>query len=324
MKKTNILHVIGSQKHLQVQAIFARRQVKSLDIEALHNETYFFENRQSVKGILKAYFDIRKIIKNSNVDIVHAHYGTMTAFISVMASNKPVAITFRGSDLNRDLSRSWLFDKIQKALSHIAANLSSVNICVSPALSRHLSYLKPEKVRVFPDGTDTMLFQPSEQKKAREKLGLDFKSKVILFYGRSPIIKGLKLAQQSVDLTKKRLDNVFFLNLDGSCKPENVPNYMNAADCFLMTSKYEGSPGIIREAMSCNLPVVSVDVGDVAVHLNGVSNSYICARTPESIAERLEQILQKCDRSDGREKCDSFSLETISKKLSALYNELQS
>ena len=43
----------------------------------------------------------------------------------------------------------------------------------------------------------------------------------------------------------------------------DVPIWINASDVLLMTSLHEGSPTIVKEALACNLPVVSVDVGDV-------------------------------------------------------------
>ena len=46
---------------------------------------------------------------------------------------------------------------------------------------------------------------------------------------------------------------------------------MNACDALLFVSMYEGSPNIVKEALACNLPIVSVAVGDVAERLEGVA-----------------------------------------------------
>ena len=58
-----------------------------------------------------------------------------------------------------------------------------------------------------------------------------------------------------------------------ACEPARVPDLMNAADCLLVTSDAEGSPTMVQEALATNLPVVSVDVGDIAERLEGVACS---------------------------------------------------
>ena len=50
---------------------------------------------------------------------------------------------------------------------------------------------------------------------------------------------------------------------------------MNAADALLLTSFIEGSPNIIKEAMACNLPIVSVRVGDVPQIIAKARNCYV-------------------------------------------------
>jgi glycosyltransferase involved in cell wall biosynthesis len=73
----------------------------------------------------------------------------------------------------------------------------------------------------------------------------------------------------------------------------DIPAYMNAADALVFTSMQEGSPNVVKEALACGLPVVSVDVGDVAERLDGMEGCQLCPdERPETIAAGLERVLK--------------------------------
>jgi glycosyltransferase involved in cell wall biosynthesis len=101
-----------------------------------------------------------------------------------------------------------------------------------------------------------------------------------------------------------------------------MPLYLNAADCFLCTSQAEGSPTILKEAMACNLPVVSVDVGDVKQRLGGVANCFIEPRDPDALANRVIQVLRSGKRSDGRVHLNDVTSEACRDRHLAIYRTL--
>ena len=59
---------------------------------------------------------------------------------------------------------------------------------------------------------------------------------------------------------------------------------MNAADVLLLTSDAEGSPMVVKEAMACNVPVVSTAVGDVADVIGGTEGCYITQPGPGAMS----------------------------------------
>ena len=103
---------------------------------------------------------------------------------------------------------------------------------------------------------------------------------------------------------------------------EKVPLYMNACDAMVFPSDSEGSPQVVKEAMACNLPVVSADVGDVAEIFSGVEGCFICPREPESMAEKLAFILERGYRTDGRGKTRRYELGATARQIIQVYQEV--
>jgi len=146
---------------------------------------------------------------------------------------------------------------------------------------------------------------------------------VLFNAGRNPAVKDPELAAAAVEQAKAHLGEVRFAVLDGSAAPEEIPTYMNAADCLLVTSRTEGSPTVVQEAMACNLPVVSVDVGDVRERIACVRNcAVIGRRDPAALGLALAALLRRPARSDGREHAQALSVDAIAARLVELYGAL--
>jgi glycosyltransferase involved in cell wall biosynthesis len=101
-----------------------------------------------------------------------------------------------------------------------------------------------------------------------------------------------------------------------------VPVWMNGSDTLLLTSLHEGSPNVVKEALACNLPVVSVDVGDVRERILGIEGCYLALPDPADLAAKLTLVHAGSRRIAGRAKIQELSLERIALKLKSLYQEL--
>jgi glycosyltransferase involved in cell wall biosynthesis len=99
-----------------------------------------------------------------------------------------------------------------------------------------------------------------------------------------------------------------------------VPVYLNACDAFVFTSNQEGSPNVVKEALACDLPVVSVAVGDVPLRLSGVEGCEVCAdERPQTIAAALERVLRRGGRVEGREAVRSLDERVLTDTLIDVY-----
>ena len=98
--------------------------------------------------------------------------------------------------------------------------------------------------------------------------------------------------------------------------------YYNAADAVLLTSKWEGSPNVIKEALACNCPLVSTDVGDVRERVEDLEGCYVAeSRAPQEIMGLLQKALAFEGKTCGREKLIADGLDhlTVAKKLESVY-----
>ncbi len=179
------------------------------------------------------------------------------------------------------------------------------------------------KVSVIPSSVELDRFAPQDQESARTALGWRSGEPIVIFYkGRNPETKRLDRALATMEVARRLHGPIRLEILDGSMDPQRIPFYLNAADCLLCTSDAEGSPTIIKEAMACNLPIVSVDVGDVRQRLEHVQNCLIRERDPAALAEGLVRLLKSGQRSDGRHHVDDVSNHACRDRLLDVYRSV--
>jgi glycosyltransferase involved in cell wall biosynthesis len=192
-------------------------------------------------------------------------------------------------------------------------------ILVSQEMKEKLKY---DKAVVIPCGINFNLFKPMPRKKARRELNLPQDKKLVLWAGQPRRAeKRFDIVKEAVALTQKEDPSVEFVLLSG--KPHDVvPKYMNACDVLVLTSDAEGSPMVIKEAMACNLPIVSVPVGDVAEVIGGTDGCYLCTQNPADVAEKLLLVLRNGGRTGGREHIRHMELGHISQRIITQYQEV--
>ena len=319
MKKIRVLAVIpdGGTK---VSMIFSHRQMNYLKASSIDVGFFMLKSRTSLKMLCSDMIAFRQKIAMFKPDVVHAHYGTMTSFFCALGTNKPLLITFRGSDLNPTSGENGFHTGIKHVLSQLSTLRARHITCVSQELKDRL-WWKSDNVSITPTGVDTSIFKPIPMKAARELLGLS--DKIVLFnVGKSPLVKRLDLAEKAIEYVNSHYQNICFVKLYGDIDPDDMPLYYNAADCLLLTSDYEGSPNVVKEALSCNCPIVSVDVGDVRDRLAGVWPSKVVKRDPAEIGEGIIEILKVGKRSNGHDMIKDLSLKNQGVQLASIYQSI--
>jgi glycosyltransferase involved in cell wall biosynthesis len=102
---------------------------------------------------------------------------------------------------------------------------------------------------------------------------------------------------------------------------EEVPIWLNASNVVLLTSQHEGSPMIVKEALACDRPIVSVDVGDVAERLSGIQGCYLARPEAADLAGKLLRVSKGPPSIRGRQTLTELSLHRVAVRLKEFYEE---
>lgn len=302
-KSLRVLEVGSNNRHAEF-APFIVEQAEALKQLGCEID-YFGVQGGGIMGYLRNRKALMKKIAAFQPNVIHAHYG-LCGLLANLQRKVPVVTTYHGSDIN---------ERKVLPFSRLSMALSAWNIFVS---KRTMHIARPHKhYSLLPCGI-TMPEKENELTGIAEiNAKLTEGKKHILFAGAfDNTIKNYPLAKAVVDL----LPNAELIELNGYTR-EQVWAMMYACDAFLMTSFTEGSPQVIKEAMACGCPIVSVDVGDVEERLNGIDGCYVAkTREPEDLAELLKKAMAT-GRTAGREKivADGLSNEQVAKRLVKIY-----
>lgn len=300
----------------QVSAIMQLR--KSLIDDRCVECDYYLVRGKGAVGYLKELPKLRKKIREYKPDVIHAHYGLCGLLANLATRSVPVVTTYHGSDINEAVSRRY---------SIWALRLSAWNIFVSQRTMDIVRGAERKNCSLIPCGVDLTDDQLTKREEARAALGWKADDKKVLFAGMyADDVKGPDLAMEAVALLNDENDgnDVELIEMRGYTR-EEVNRLMCAVDCLLMTSKTEGSPQAIKEAMACGCPIVSTDVGDVAERVAELDGCYVVrSREPKEMAEALEKAFEYKGKTKGREKilADGLSNEQIARKIVTIYESI--
>ena len=327
-----ILAVTNMYPSLKIPAsgTFIKQQIDGLKEVGLEVDVMFAER---IKDGMRVYWGIGKRVKarieEFRPDIVHVMYGGIIADqVTKAVSSLPTVVTFHGSDLlgeNLNGILRKLISSFGVRCSWRAAKRARGIIAVSEVVKKSLPKIIPSsKVKIIPCGIDTERFKPLKKNVCRETLGWNDENFHVLFpaNGGDPV-KRPELAKAAIKVVRDMGFQIEMHQLQG-VPYDQVSVWLNASDVVLLTSSHEGSPTIIKEALACHVPIVSVDVGDVRERIEGVDECYLAKADPEDLAEKLNMVRVGPRKIMGQVKTEQFCKTEIALRLKEFYETIVS
>ncbi len=251
-------------------------------------------------------------------DVVHGHYGQW-CLIARMQWTTPVVASFLGSDLLGTMTANGSYSNMSRLIVHVSRWLCQ-RVDAAIVKSEGMQKAAPGgNVFVIPNGVDFELFHPIPRAEARAGLGWDVDRCYVLF-GNDPKIpvKNFPLAQAAIECLHSRGISAELVVANGLPQTKLV-QYINASNALILSSIAEGSPNIVKEAMACNVPIVSTDIGDVSKVIGNTRGCSVCPHDPEALAAALEQALQHTEPTSGRMDIMHLDRSVVAKQVIAVY-----
>lgn len=285
-------------------------QAESIREEGCHVEYYLIKGR-GITGYLKNILPLRSIIKSNNFNVIHAHY-LFSCIIASISGAKPLVASFMGSDTE---------SRKNVVLIRILMFLFHWDCCIVKTRNMK-TRLKNKNIKIIPNGVNLDLFKPLDPLMCMEKIGWD-PAKVHVLFPSDPMRpeKNFILAEKSI----RHLGNSNVeLHTLFSIQNKEVPFHLNACKVVLLTSKWEGSPNVIKEAMACNCRIVSTNVGDVKWLINNTKGCYLADAVPDDIAAKVKIAIDLEEVANGRDRLMTLGLDsqTVATRLINLYKRV--
>lgn len=274
---------------------------------------------------------LKTMLRDPGIDLIHAHAILPIGFAAMLLGREfkiPVICTLHGSDVNVAPWRNWANKRATKwALTKVDRLFA-----VSQALAEKVRELgRHREINFVPNGADGTLFRAVAKQEARSRLGLPAAEKILLFVGNLIPVKNVPLLLQAfaqISIKDSRLCLVGDGKLKQTLKEtaasmgilerchfagerphEEIPLWMSAADCLVISSLSEGFPTVIPEAMLCRLPVLGTAVGGIPEALaGGTYGLLVKSGDVSALAEAITTVITNSELSAGlADRAESFA-----------------
>jgi len=262
-------------------------------------------------GYLRNLYTLKECIESGKYDLIHAHYGLIGYLSLFVKKNIPMVLSLMGSDVygSYDVASWGMKNLVVKFCTRKAVRNSNYVIVKSENLLNEIGPI--DNVSIVPNGVDFDWYK--ERDSNYDNL------KVLSIVDPNCKRKNYALAVEAFKSVRTR-DALLFNPFPVSKK--DVVQEIRSSAVVLLTSLNEGSPNIVKEAMACNVPVVSTDVGDVRELFSGATGCYITSFDANDVAISIDKALAFNKNTNGREVLEHLEIDNVAKKIYNIYKKV--
>jgi glycosyltransferase involved in cell wall biosynthesis len=301
-----------------------------------------------MKYDFRALFRLIAKLRTERPDILHTFlfHSNLIGRIAGRIAHVPIII----SSIRNEYFGGFFRERLLKWTDSLCTITTIVSQRAAERM-RRLQIVSAEKIKVIYNGVDTDKFVKINSQEARKNLGIkggpvfvsvgslteqkgypylfealanlkgEYPDLVLLVIGEGPERQALEKNVRTL-----KLENAIrFLGVR-----ENVVDYLNAADIFILASLWEGLPNVVIEAMACEVLVIATNVGGVSEIIDdGVNGFLVPSRDAMALAQKIRYALELSDvrrREIGaaarKKVVEHFSLETMISAYVELYDKL--
>lgn len=303
--------ILNKVCNIDITILYYAQVGDALNIEGV--KTVFIDKDKI--GKLKTVNEIRKYIKNNNIQIMHAFGGSSANIYGRFGTLFTRAIPVGAVLGKRHFAKKTI--AVVNSFLNLFGNWWTVNnAALIPILKRDLAFTSSHKIRLLHNG-----FVPASeidyQIGTNTQYDVDKENKfVFTAVGRLQPVKNYGLFLKAAKVISEKHKNVRFWIVGNGSEYENLTRLckeleldeivrfwgyktdidvaMSRSDCFVQTSFTEGSPNTIAEAMRASKPIISTDSTDLSEMILEDKNGFVVENDNcEALVEAMEKILSK-------------------------------
>jgi glycosyltransferase involved in cell wall biosynthesis len=274
-----------------------------------------------------------QLLRRRRPDLVHTTLfeADLCGRIAARLTDKPVVsslvnVAYGPEQLSDPRLTRWKLRAAQRLDAITARGVTrfhAVTRQVSEVMARRLR-IPRDRIEVVPRGRDPQVLgtrTPERRQRVRADLGLNHDTKLVVAVGRQEHQKGYDVLLEALRLALRDEPHLhlYIAGREGSATPRlralarrlkldravtflgprgDVPELLSASDAFALSSRWEGMPGVVLEAMALEVPIVATGLPAVRDVLeDGRCGLLVTAERPMELAVAMVSAVRNPDAS---------------------------